>query len=127
MREQLAQAIEARDQARTEKLKIQELIREAQIEENNLRHRFNVFQSLKKAERQGKKVKGRESHKENQNDFQKFENSEKLFEIEKERNDKILAETEAMEAFLKEAQKQESNLEKAIERCVIPGESTSAF
>uniref|UniRef100_A0A914Q5J7 Uncharacterized protein n=1 Tax=Panagrolaimus davidi TaxID=227884 RepID=A0A914Q5J7_9BILA len=49
------EANESREKARTDKLEIQEKIRSSQIEENNLRHRFNVFQSLKKAEKEGRK------------------------------------------------------------------------
>uniref|UniRef100_A0A914YNN7 Uncharacterized protein n=1 Tax=Panagrolaimus superbus TaxID=310955 RepID=A0A914YNN7_9BILA len=95
-----SEATKSRDKARIEKLNFQEEIRSAQIEENNLRHRFNIFQSLKNAEKEGRK---------------KFENSQQLFEEEKCKNQNIIAETEIMSKILEEALKQETNLEKAIE------------
>uniref|UniRef100_A0AC34F7K9 Uncharacterized protein n=1 Tax=Panagrolaimus sp. ES5 TaxID=591445 RepID=A0AC34F7K9_9BILA len=101
LEDKLSEATELREKARIENLNFQEKIRSAQIEENNLRHRFNVFQSLKNAEKEGRK---------------QFENSEQLFEAEKSKNQKIIAETEMMSKILEEALKQEANLEKAIEK-----------
>lgn len=56
LQQQLAESVDVRDRTKKEKLELQEAIRVAKIEENNLRHRYNVFQSLKAAEKQGKKV-----------------------------------------------------------------------
>uniref|UniRef100_A0A7E4VPV2 Coiled-coil domain-containing protein n=2 Tax=Panagrellus redivivus TaxID=6233 RepID=A0A7E4VPV2_PANRE len=106
-----AEALEAREKLKTEKLATEDAIRQAKIDENNLRHRYNVFVGLKR---------------EKLNEESTNKKSEEMVEQTKKSNEVLQAEVDELSELLKMAQQQETAMAAKLQKITVQKTSSSA-
>ncbi|KAE9548117.1 hypothetical protein FO519_008670, partial [Halicephalobus sp. NKZ332] len=99
--EKLIQAKAEKELLRIQRCSLTEALRQAKIDENNLRHRLKVYEALQNTRKQGIK-----EHK----------SMEAAVDAEKQKKTKLEEDLQKLRKFLEEAWLQEKNLESDVER-----------